>query len=291
MAPKSLPPYLSPGSTLTFRHEQHGELCATVLPFAASTLSTYPVILVQLRSIATSCALRPGANLIVKIFDPRFNRSSFAPWYGATEAAAARIHGGQLVFDPKERPSLFDTDPEDEPLPYEVQLFKFTTWLARNELLAYQHLARVQGSLVPICYGGGVLDLSGTGPRRAIAPPVVFLEHVRDAVSLDRFDARRLTQPLLRAIMDTGDALNAHGVIHTDANEANFLLIPARNPTRVMVLDFAEAWTRDAAENEEDWEGGKREWDVRHQRKVVLNRKFREAGLPVPDMLALPRLK
>ncbi|GJE89383.1 hypothetical protein PsYK624_054830 [Phanerochaete sordida] len=288
MAKTSLPYYLSSGSKLTFQHLQYGEMRATVLPFSASAFSTYHVVLVRIDDIKIPCAMFPGMELIVKIYDPRFNRCSpRAPWSEATEAAAARIHNGQLAFDPKHRPSLFLADPKGQPVEYEVLVYQTMAWFQRNELLAYTHLAPLQGALVPVCYGGGALELGGTAPPRAIAPPVVFLERVRDAVPLDAVPADRLTAPLLRALLDGADVLKAHGVIHTDANEANFLLAPAHRPARVVTIDFGDSWTRDAAEDEEDWEGAKEEWDTRHHRKVMLNRKFEGAGLPVPDFVAL----
>lgn len=139
---------------------------------------------------------------------------------------------------------------------------------------------------MPVFHESGTLYLSGTEPSRAVNPFVIFLEYVRDTIPLAAIDPLRLTKPLMRLIIDSGEHL---GIIHTDANSANFLLFPAREPIRVVLVDFADSWTRDAADDEEDWEDAKREWNVERSCKIVLSSIFKDAGLPVPGVAQVPR--
>lgn len=201
--------------------------------------------------------------------------------------------GGTFEFNPKQGPSMIEVDYDEDVVVWELMLYKQCAWQHHNECLAYRHLgaAGLQGSAVPVVFGAEQLDLSGTTPAYSITPFVLFLEHIRDAVSLDALDPRRLTDPLLHEIVESGELLRRHGIIHTDANEANFLLVPAHDPTRAVTLDFAEAWTRDAAEDEEDWQGALREWRTTRMWKVVLNMKFQNAGLPIPNSIALPQFR
>ncbi|EKM53671.1 uncharacterized protein PHACADRAFT_176081 [Phanerochaete carnosa HHB-10118-sp] len=230
---------------------------------------------------------------IVKIFDPRFMRNARrCPWRHIAEAKAARIHGGQLQFDPRERPDGPDVDYEESPQKCELAHFRVAAWMHHNECLAYKHLARLQGSTVPIFYGSGTLDLSGTKPPRAVNPFVIFLEYIHDAIPLATIDPLRLTEPLMRSFINSGDCLSSEGVIDAGASWADILLVPAHNPTRVVVIDFANSWTRDAAADGGDWEGGKREWPMEQPRKAMLSVKFKTAAfhnsLPVPDVVELP---
>ncbi|GJE89378.1 hypothetical protein PsYK624_054780 [Phanerochaete sordida] len=279
----SLPRYLCPGSTLTFRHLQYGDMRATVLPFSADVQSTCPVVLIKLKQAPLGCPMRVDTSYIVKIFDPRFYHPESMPWDSATEAAAARTHNGHFQFNPKRPPSMLQVDYEEDKVEFEAQLFHYLAWLHHNECLAYKYLAPLQGSVVPRLYGAGTLDLSATTPPRAISPFVIFVEYIPNAISASAIDARRMTAPLLRAIVDTGEVLRSSGVIHCDANLANFLLVPAHDPTRVVVLDFAEAYTREAVQDDDAWQLALCEYDPVWARKVQLRNKLEKAGLKMPD--------
>ncbi|GJE89377.1 hypothetical protein PsYK624_054770 [Phanerochaete sordida] len=71
-----------------------------------------------------------------------------------------------------------------------------------------------------------------------------------------RFGVRHLTQ-----IVEGADVLKAHGVIHTDANPADFLPF-------IRVVTGAKI--RNAAVDEEDWKDGKEERYIARQRAVML---------------------
>lgn len=239
--------------------------------------------------VPQECPIQLDMPYVVKIFDPRFMRSADdPPWSPTIEAAAAHLHGGEIQYNPRQMPSMRGKDHDEDPVEFERAWFEHTTWMHHNECRAYTHLARLQGFAVPTFYGSRTLDLSQTDPSRSISPFVLVLEYVRDAVPLSALDPRLLTEPLIHAIIGTGGLLQEHGVIHQDVNEANFLLAPAASPVRVVVIDFAESWTRDAAVDEADWEAAKREWGVEHDRRVMVHFKLRGAGLPIPKIAQLP---
>ncbi|EKM53666.1 uncharacterized protein PHACADRAFT_260143 [Phanerochaete carnosa HHB-10118-sp] len=92
--------------------------------------------------------------------------------------------------------------------------------------------------LVPVFYESGTLDLCGSEPPRTVNSLVIYLEYIRDSISLAAIDSPR---PPMCSIISSNNLLTSHGVIHADTNQVNFLLVPAHKPSHVVLVDFADS--------------------------------------------------
>lgn len=223
-----------------------------------------------------------GELLIAKVYDPRYvhHRVVFGkPWTYEAEAAAARRrseapgrgHSGSHS-DVEQQTPRAPQDTSDE-IAWEEFYFAQSLKMCTNEVRAYRRLRRMQDVAVPRMYGVGTLDLAHPHPHphphashhlpqqaqqgglqaRAVAPPVLLLQYIADARSLEDLDALLVNQALLESALESVQQFTVLGVIHGDLNGSEILCYPAERPVHAFVIDFGNARTRAEGESEEDW--------------------------------------
>lgn len=101
-----------------------------------------------------------------------------------------------------------------------------------NEVRAYSRLESLQDVAVPRLYGAGTLELA----LRAVAPPVLLLQHIADVRSLEE----RSTQ----ALLSSRSRFTMLGVVHNGLNGSEILGFPASRPIHAFIIYFAHAIVR-----------------------------------------------
>lgn len=282
--PPSLPPYLQPGSRITINlADSAGTLHATVSRGLPITTSQLVVARLDEKAQHSSISLSVGSEFVLKIFDPRFIKRRFnhdnIPWsYEAEEAATHRHHCSISNWQWRSPP-----ESEDPAVDWEEYYYVRCSNMRFFEVAGYSRLVALQGSGVPVFYGYGSLDLSNTTPPRAIQPPVILIEYIQDAVTLKDVDARLLSRPLIRSLLDTVQRIGELGVCHGDPNYGNILLAPAHQPVRAALIDFDDCIWYDSGITWEDWcvevaSNG----EVRETKRKIRKR-LEDAGLEVPE--------
>ena len=122
-----------------------------------------------------------------------------------------------------------------------------------NEVHAYTRLESLQDVAIPRLYGLGTLDLSATRTKRAVAPPVLLLQHLDDVRSLEELDSPLISQALLDSALESVQRFTMLGVVHNDLNGSEILGFPARRPMHAFIIDFAHAIIRQDEDDDEEW--------------------------------------
>ncbi|KIP03585.1 hypothetical protein PHLGIDRAFT_121429 [Phlebiopsis gigantea 11061_1 CR5-6] len=238
------PAYLLPGFevTVSLAHSA-GSVPATILLRLPFTWNQ--VVLCELKSgtKAHPHSLYCGTRFALKISDPRYlprPREDAPQWSYATEREAFPLH--------KEN------------------------WKEFYFLICKTY--QTSGSR-----GHGNLDLSIIDPERAVYPPAILIEYIDNAVTFKEVDVRLLDHALIRSFrVGAIDIMGSLGVGNNDLKPGNFLLAPACKPSRILLIDWANAEIRGhILTTDEQWEeyvetNGATEW--------LTGGKFSAAGLP-----------
>lgn len=294
------PYYLSEGANLTIRHSTYGTIYATVVrPFLPRT--SLQLVLARLTRAVRPCPLSEGLLFVLKVYDNRFTgsrspRQDDIPWSVASEQRGwAQYQRNPMkrtpttTLDPDwERPTHGDDDegiPADPDGVWECFYFRAMDTCFLAERASYIQLSSLQGTEIPVFYGDGVLDISGTTPPRVRNPPVILLEYIPNAVTLRDVNPRVLTESLMRSMLNVVDHINGLNVLLTDINPGNFMYAPADRPTRAIAVDFADARLRSPDEPDESWAEMVSLESAPSGIRLWLRMQFQKTGLPTPKLV------
>lgn len=107
-------------------------------------------------------------------------------------------------------------------------------------------------SAVPSFYGH--VNLAVIDPARAVHPPAILIEYIENAVTLKDVDARLLDHALIRSFIGAINIMGSLGVGNNALNPGNFLFAPAWKPSRILLIDWANAGIHEPHTTDEQWE-------------------------------------
>jgi len=246
------PSYYTPKSRLPLYIAAGSEVSVTIVHAFSPSISQVFVVRIH----GDFLSLSSGSLAILKVYDPRFHpdrkkriHRPQLPWTYDNEAEAARRREAQPAtsrFEPSDVPD------DDDPVAWENYYYQCTQLAAWSEIEAYQRLAPLQGTAVPICYTPGKLNLSGLNTARAIIPPILLLEFLHDAKTFKEVDNQSITPSLIRSLFQTVTAFGKLGVSHNNLHAKNILFAPGRFSTRAVIIDFGSAYVLEE-ESEDEW--------------------------------------
>lgn len=224
-----------------------------VRPFNPFSMSQ--VLLVRIEQNSSNLPLPLNSCVILKVYDPRFfeHRTKFKtqahPWALEHELAAVPRFKSDPDFDYCPYPE------DDDKVGWEVWYYQQMETAFRNEISSYRHLAALQGTGVPSCFGSGTLKLAD----RAITPHVVLLEYIPHAIDLRNIAddpelrvAISIPHHLIESLIQTVSDFGKLGVTHSDLTLDNIMFSPGIHPTRAVIIDFGNSYFRED-ESDEEW--------------------------------------